>query len=507
MDRTLATRALAAAFVVGAIAQALLFSLGLGVNVLLLAALLIGAGAAISGRARRIDSADVWIPVAAIAISAGFAIRSDPMIVFLDAVTAMTLLGASMAAFAGAAITRRSALAITAAGAVVVAFLVVGILRLTEVARRREPGPSWRSRIPPAAVPVVRGLVIALPILFVFSVLFSSADAIFASVTERLFNWQVDFGELPMRASLAFLIAWVVAGLFAVALGGADRLLDEPAPVAQSLGAAVTEPLPLLPRLGATEALTILIAVDVLFGSFVLLQVAYLFGGLDTLTAGGITYSSYARRGFFELVAVTGLAGGLVVGLHALVVHRTRGFVIAAVALSLLTFAVLFSAAFRLRLYQEAYGWTELRFYIYATIAWLGLGIVAAVVLLARDRMRWLPHAMAMTAVGVLLAANVIGPLRFVAEQNVARLLDPSLVPADGRIGLDVDYALGLNGDDAVPAFVAALPALSDVDRAFVLKDLEYRWEQLQQPELTGWPAWNLAREQARAALEPLFAR
>ena len=112
MDRTLATRALAAAFVVGAIAQALLFSLGLGVNVLLLAALLIGAGAAISGRARRIDSADVWIPVAAIAIAAGFAIRSDPMIVFLDAVTAMTLLGASMAAFAGAAITRRSALAI-----------------------------------------------------------------------------------------------------------------------------------------------------------------------------------------------------------------------------------------------------------------------------------------------------------------------------------------------------------------------------------------------------------
>jgi hypothetical protein len=121
--------------------------------------------------------------------------------------------------------------------------------------------------------------------------------------------------------------------------------------------------------------------------------------------------------------------------------------------------------------------------------------------------MRWLPHAMAMSAVGVLLAANVIGPLRFVAEQNVARLLDPSLVPADGRTGLDVDYALGLSGDDAVPAFVAALPALSDIDRASVMKDLEYRWAQLQEPELTGWPAWNLAREQARASLEPLFAR
>ena len=38
------------------------------------------------------------------------------------------------------------------------------------------------------------------------------------------------------------------------------------------------------------------------------LQVAYLFGGLDTLDAAGITYAQYARRGFFELVAAACLA-------------------------------------------------------------------------------------------------------------------------------------------------------------------------------------------------------
>ena len=43
---------------------------------------------------------------------------------------------------------------------------------------------------------------------------------------------------------------------------------------------------------------------------FVGLQVAYLFGGLDTLVAAGMTYSDYARRGFFELVAAACLAGG-----------------------------------------------------------------------------------------------------------------------------------------------------------------------------------------------------
>ena len=45
-------------------------------------------------------------------------------------------------------------------------------------------------------------------------------------------------------------------------------------------------------------------------GLFVGLQIAYLFGGLDTLVAAGMTYSDYARRGFFELVAAACLAGG-----------------------------------------------------------------------------------------------------------------------------------------------------------------------------------------------------
>jgi hypothetical protein len=357
--------------------------------------------------------------------------------------------------------------------------------------------PAW-------AGPVARGLLLALPVLLLFVALFSSADAIFASIAADVFGWEFDLGELPIRMGVAFLVAWVVAGLLGVAAGAAE--LDwpqRPLPM-QSLGAAAVEPLPLAPRLGATEALTILVAVDLLFGVFVSLQVAYLFGGLDTLAAGGITYANYARRGFFELVAVTCLAGGLVAGLHAIVAERTRLFVGAAVGVAVLTFVILASAALRLSLYQDAYGWTELRFYIDATIAWLGLGIVAAIVLLIRDRMRWLVHAMTVSAVAILLVANVVGAQRHVAEANVARLLNPSLVPPDGRQGLDVWYALTL-GDDAVPALVAALPALSAEDRAWVMSDLEDRWQELRRPDATAWQGWNLARERARAALTTLF--
>lgn len=510
MDRTTATRALIGAILIAIVAQAVLFEMALGINVLVLTAAVLVTGWAIAklaGRTDNLDPLDVWLPIAALVVAGMIGLRSDPTLVFLDAVTAATLLAASMAALAGASVTRRSALAITILGTLVLGWMCVGILRVSAAARRPVGAPGWRSRLPARTAPIARGLLIALPVLLVFVVLFASADAIFAALAGNLFAWQVDLGELPIRVALAFVIAWPVAGLLAVGVGAADIDRRTAAPIPQSLGAAAAESLPTFPGLGVIEAVTILVAVDVLFALFVLLQLAYLFGGLDTMAAGGITYANYARGGFFQLVAVTCLAGGLVVSLHAVVERRTTAFVGSAVGLAVLNVIVLASAALRLGLYQQAYGWTELRFYIDATIAWLGIGIVAATVLLVRDRMRWLPHAMTIAAVAVLVGVNVIGPQRLVADENVARLLNPTLVPPDGRSGLDVYYAQMLEGDDAVPALVAALPALGPADQASLKIDLEYRWQELQRPEATAWPAWNLARQRARESLEPLFGR
>ena len=519
MERLVARRALLAAVVVGIVAQALFVGLAFGVNVVVATALVLAAAAALGRLAgRRPDPLDGWLPIAAGVVAAGTALRSDDTLMFLDAVTAATLVGASVAAFAGAAVTRRSMLAIVGLGSVVLLWVTIGILRLSETARRPGPDGPRRSLSAPASG-VVRGLALAMPLLLVFGLLFASADAIFASFAGHLVDWQVDLGELPLRTGVAFLIAWVVAGLLAVATGlGEIRLPSDAHPAApvagapppmQSLGAMVATPAPApaaaaAPRLGTVEALTILVAVDALFALFVGLQLAYLFGGLDTMAAGGIPYATYARRGFFELVAVTCLAGCLVVGLHAVVVERTRAFVAASLALAGLTAIVLVSAAFRLALYQDAYGWTELRLYVAATIVWLAIGIAAAAVLLVRDRMRWLGHSMAIGALAVLVVMNAIGPQRVVAEANVARLLDPSLVPPDGRQGIDLDYVLTL-GHDADPSLVAALPALTGADRERLVTDLEARWLDLGRPDYAGWPAWNLARTRAAAALDPLF--
>jgi uncharacterized protein DUF4153 len=216
--------------------------------------------------------------------------------------------------------------------------------------------------------------------------------------------------------------------------------------------------------------------------------------------------SALPRSGFFELVVVAVLAGGLLALVHAIGVRRTAALVWAVLALGGLTAVILASALLRLRIYQDAYGWTELRFYVLATIVWLAIGIAITGVLLVRDRMAWRIHGLAIAAIVVLVGMNVVGPSRPIAGENVARVLDPSRVPPDAKTGLDVGYVRVL-GDDAVPAALPALPALDPADRSELSSGLADRQNELASSETSGWPSWNLGRELARRALEGLPGR
>ena len=255
-------------------------------------------------------------------------------------------------------------------------------------------------------------------------------------------------------------------------------------------------------RLGTTEAATILVVVDALFAAFVALQLAYLFGGTDTMAMAGLTYAEYARRGFFELALVAVLAGLLVVTLDLAVGSRSRGQLAGALVLLALTAVVLASALLRLSLYQSMYGWTELRLVVLVAIAWLAAALAVTAGLLLARRTRWTLHALGIMVLVAVAAMNAIGPQAFVTERNLERAIDPSLVPAGGSTGLDTDYLTQL-GDEAVVPVVEAWGRLGPADRDALAPALAWRQEQLRtDPSLQGWPAWNLTRERARAALQ-----
>src|SRR5437016_10145900 len=404
IDRYSPAVLLSLAFAFGVLAQYLFYRSALGINVGIASVVIVAVAWRLRPAGARVDRLDRWIVPAAVVFAFLPALRVDLMLLLFDIPATLTLVTMAAVSFAGVPVTRRAMDVLVVLGLVVVGRIVAGgallLAALPDLGRplaRRSGG-----RIGSVGV----GVALAFPFLVVFALLFASADAVFSSAITNVFDFRKwSIGELIGRILLAAVFAWVAGGLFLIA----GRATEAPAS-------------PVLARLrgllSSTAGTTTLLAVDALFLFFVGLQIAYLFGGIDTLNATWLTYSSYARRGFFELIAVAVLAGGLLFAVELVVSRRTRFYVGAALTLAVASLVIVVSAAYRMQLYQLAYGWTEQRFYALAGIAWLGAGGACAAVLVGRDATRWLPHAAALVGLAVAIAVNIIGPSAYVARQN-----------------------------------------------------------------------------------------
>jgi hypothetical protein len=486
IDRYSPAMLLSLALPFGLLAQWLFYRSALGINVGIASAVVLAVAWRLRPAGARVDPLDRWIVPAGVVFASLPALRADLMLLLFDVPATIVLVAMASVSFAGVPLTRRAVDALVVLGLVVVGRIVAGGALL--IAALPDLGRPLARKAGGRIVSVGIGLALALPFLVVFALLFSSADAVFSSALANVFdlrNWSI--GEDIARLLLAAVFAWVAGGVFVIAGRGADTPVSSILPRLRGL-------------LSSTAGTTMLIALDALFVFFVGLQIAYLFGGLDTLNATGLTYSSYARRGFFELIAVAVLAGGLVFAVELVVAKHSRLYVGAALALVIATLIVVASAAYRMQLYQIAYGWTEQRFYALAGIAWLGAGGAAAAVLIWRDATRWLLHVGGLVALAVAVAVNLIGPSAFVARQDLERVVDPSGLPEDAHRGLDAYYLTTL-GDGAVPTLVEYLPRLGTLDRQALgsaLRTFSLEGRDLSPPAFS---AINLDRERARQAL------
>jgi hypothetical protein len=240
------------------------------------------------------------------------------------------------------------------------------------------------------------------------------------------------------------------------------------------------------PRLARIEWLLPLAALVALFAAFVALQFTTLYGGHDhVIRTAGLTYAEYARQGFAQLIAVAALTLAVVA---AAVRWAPDGRLLRGLlgALCVLTLVVLASALTRLGLYEEAYGFTRLRFAAHAQILWLGGVFVLLLAAGALRRTAWLPRGtVALSALG-LLAFALADPDRRIAAHNVERF------ERTGRIDLGVLAGLG---PDAAPALARLPPRMAACATERVRRGLA---------AADGLAGRNLARERARAAIGPL---
>jgi hypothetical protein len=422
------------------------------------------------------------------------AVRLEPMSLFFSAICALGALGLMANTWLGGGWLRYSFSDYLAAG---VQVLAAAVVRPFELFARRssavtslEAGRSGSRQPWRRSLPVVRGLLLALPVVVVFSALLASADQVFSQALGdffRLFDLE-RLAEYVPRLVWILVLAFLLAGIWLHLLFHSrdERLIGLERPWLPSF-------------LGFTESSIVLGSVDLLFAFFVAIQLRYFFGGQANISAAGFTYAEYARRGFGELVVVAFFSLLLFLTLSTISIRSTvvqrRAFSGMGLALVILLGVMLVSAFQRLLLYEAAYGFTRLRIYTHIFIIWLALLLLVLAVLELVRRPRAFALASLLAVFGFGATLTLINVDALIVRQNVQRIAFGS--------ALDTAYLASLS-PDALPILVelhgsGALPAPAEVEvGGFLACQLAF----LDSQELP-WQSFHFSRWSAQRSLAP----
>ena len=336
---------------------------------------------------------------------------------------------------------------------------------------------SWRG----GARMLVRGALMALPVLIVLTALLTSADPVFSDILRNaLFG-----GIQPLLQHLAFagVIAWFTSGFLRAFMVSDEAIMQR-----------LRMPRPALAPAEVAVAVSLL---DLLFLAFMAVQVRYLFGGSGLVeVTKGLSYAEYARRGFFELVTAAALVVPVLLIANWAAADdeaRSRRVLRATSTLLVVLLAgVLASAAYRMRLYQDAYGLTEQRVYVSVFMVWLTFVLAWLAFTVLRGRPRGFAFAAIVAGTVCVAALHVLNPHAMIARVNITR--------AASGARYDGKYLLTLSAD-AVPTLIDKLSMLPQAERCKVTTMLQKRWSG-ERPG--GWKTWNLSDARARRLVSDL---
>ncbi len=312
---------------------------------------------------------------------------------------------------------------------------------------------------------LLRGVLLALLVAAPLTSLLASADPVFRS-------W-LDLSRAATHVALILGGAWLLLGL----VRSSSSARDVPTVSAKA-------------SVGKIEATCALGTVAALYSVFVVAQlVALSDAGHRILTTRNLTYAQYARSGFFQLLACAALT--LVVLLILRPHTRPDASILRGlgVLVSVLTIGIVITAVQRLRLYQAAYGLTELRLAALVASAWIGIMFALLAVLpLSRAIRSIVPQVAVAITITTIAAWAIANPAALVGRTNLDR--------AAAGHSLDASAAAAL-GPDAVPQLISGASRLSNnADRQSILAAVCRS-----HLRRSGGPRYNVDRNAAETAI------
>ncbi len=291
------------------------------------------------------------------------------------------------------------------------------------------------------------GILIALPLLFIILLLLCSADAVFCNIFDYL------LGDLPEYIFTGSI--WGIAALFLFAFFASYCIMCRL--TARNIQEEVADRRTAEPVIGITFTGII----SLVYLIFCFIQIVYLFGGLGTLPEG-YTYAKYAREGFFQLVFVCliNLALVLICQKRFRRNNILKGIL---VFISLCTYIMIASSAYRMILYIHVYHLTFLRLLVLWGLCVILLLISGSLIMIFHESFPLTKYCVATVTV-MYLIFSFAHPDYWIARYNLSHVYTASEEPGQtdsendnfSRSYSDFYYLRSLSADAAPVIFKMA---------------------------------------------------
>lgn len=329
-----------------------------------------------------------------------------------------------------------------------------------------------------SAKKVAIAIGISVPVAIILIVVLSNADEVFSIKTQEFMD--AVFGHADGNKFRIALLSGVL-GLFL--FGGVCTWYAQPKAKTIDLADKTID---------AIIVNTVLCVILFVYTLFVIVQFKYLFAGSEL--PHGLTYTEYARKGFFELLGLTAVNIAVILTVVNLTKHSgknsARLSAILCHYLCAVTVVLLVSSFYRMWLYTCDDGLTRLRLLVMIFLGFELLGLVATFFYIAKPKFN-------ITLVYVCIALVYYMALNVIPMDNIIARNQVDLYLKNERV--DYYYILTLS-EDAAPAWEYFYNA---TDKPYVKSDIITHLGYKTNSEIPErWQRYNLSTNRAKEILE-----
>lgn len=278
---------------------------------------------------------------------------------------------------------------------------------------------------------VINGILISIPLVIVLLMILSGADEVFSYYLSNIWDYIniKNIYDFISRVFIATIIMFLSYGLY------------------YSLGSVKVKNVnnkTFNRTLNSTTIITILVSIILIYLVFTQVQVTHLY--LNKALPFGVSFSEYARKGFFQLVflVVVNLIMIISIKIKTYVKHSKSNNILNVLysVITLLTINMGVAAIYKMNLYIGEFGYTRLRILVQAFTLFLCIALLLLLAFIWREKLLFKP--IVVSAVSIYLVLNFVNIDNFIAKENL------KLINTRAEIDLWYLSTLSLDAKDAI---------------------------------------------------------